>query len=152
MRIKMSILVQAAIFILLAGFIAFASIFHYSYHNMLNRAVEQADEVARAVANSVLVAIDSREDLELLYEDEEQRERMHQAFRSLCRKTDIRYLYLYTVGEDQYRHYIICAANSDEDDNRMQKEYGFGSVRKLPLFQAEINVLKRPDKRNHSCL
>ena len=141
MRIKMSILVQVAIFILLAGFIAFASIFHYSYHNMLNRAVEQADEVARAVANSVLVAIDSREDLELLYEDEEQRERMHHAFRSLCRKTDIRYLYLYTVGEDQYRHYIICAANSDEDDNRMQKEYGFGSVRKLPLFKAEINVL-----------
>ena len=141
MRIKMSILVQVSIFFLFAGFIAFASIFHYSYQNMLNRAVEQADEVARAVANSVLVAIDSREDLEWLYEDAEHREKMHQAFRSLCRKTDIRYLYLYTVGEDQYRHYIICAANSDEDDNRMQKEYGFGSVRKLPLFQAEINVL-----------
>lgn len=152
MRIKISILVQVAILFLLAGFIAFASIFHYSYRNMLNRAVEQADEVARAVANSVLVAVDSREDLEWLYRDEEFREKMHQAFRALCRKTDIRYLYLYTVDEDQYRHYIICAANSDEDDKRMQAEYGFGSVRKLPLFQAEINVLSGTVDEDHELI
>ena len=152
MRIKISILVQVAILFLLAGFIAFASIFHYSYRNMLNRAVEQADEVARAVANSVLVAVDSREDLEWLYRDEEIREKMHQAFRALCRKTDIRYLYLYTVDEDQYRHYIICAANSDEDDKRMQAEYGFGSVRKLPLFQAEINVLSGTVDEDHELI
>ncbi len=141
MKIKMSILAQVAVLFLLAGFIAFVSIFHYTYENMLKRAVAQADEVAKAVADSVLAAIDSREDLERLYTDEEFRNKVYQAFRFVCRKTDIRYLYLYTVDEDNYRHYIVCAANSDEDDSRMQKEYGFGSVRRLPLFQAEVNVL-----------
>ena len=141
MKIKMSILTQVAILFLLADLIAFVSIFHYTYENMMEQAVAQADKVAKAVADSVLAGIDSREDLERLYTDEAFRDKVYQAFRFLCRKTDIRYLYLYTVGEDNYRHYIVCAANSDEDDERMQKEYGFGSVRKLPLFQTEVNIL-----------
>ncbi len=138
---KMSILAQVAILFLFAGFVSFVSIYHYTYRNTLDRAVEQADEVAGAVADAVLAAFDSREDLERLYTDEAFQEKFYQAFRFVCRKTDIRYLYLYTVDEKNYRHYIICAANSDEDDRRMQEEYGFGSVRKLPLFQAEVNVL-----------
>ncbi len=141
MKIKLSILVHVAILFLLAGAIALACIYQYTYNNMLDRAVVQADGVAKAVANSVLAVIDSDEELELLYTNEEIRNRVYQAFRFICRKADIRYLYMYTVGADNYRHYIVCAANSDEDDARMQKEYGFGSVRKLPLFRAEENVL-----------
>ncbi len=141
MKIKMSILTQVAVFFLLAGIVAFAGSHQYTYHKMLEQAVAQADEVAKAVADSVLAVIDSREDLERLYTDEEFRDKAYQAFRFVCRKTGIRYLYLYTVDEAHARHYIICAANSDEDDERMQKEYGFGAVRTLPLFQAEVNVL-----------
>ena len=140
-KIKMSILVQVAFLFLFAGFVAFASIYQYTYHNMLDKAVMQADEVARAVANSALAVFDSREDLDRMYTDEEYRDKMYQAFRFICRKTGIRYLYLYTVDKDNYRHYIVCAANSDEDNDRMQEEYGFGSVRTLPLFHAEANVL-----------
>ena len=141
MKIKASILLRIGLLFLLALVIAYVCSYQFSYSNMLDRATLPGDEVARAVATGAVAAIGSEDSLQSLYEDEKYREQMHQVFRFLCRESNIRYLYLYTIGEDHYRHYIICAANSDEDDLRMQTEYGFGSVRKIPLFQAEKNVM-----------
>lgn len=152
MKVKMPILAQVAFLFLVAGVVAFVSLYHITYEIKLERAVVRADEVAGAVANSVLAALDSEADLERLYVDEGFRDDVYQAFRFVCRKTDIRYLYLYTVGEDGFRHYIVCAANSDEDDARMQREYGFGSVRKLPLFQSEVNVLNGTADEDHELI
>ena len=149
---KISILVQVAILFLLSGLIAFASIYNYIYNNTLERAVIQADEVAGAAANSVLAWINTREELEKLYTDTDFRDESYETFRFVCQKTDIRYLYLYTIGEDQYRHYIICAAEYDEDNNRMQEEYGFGSVRKLPLYNTELNILNGRAEKDHELI
>ena len=54
---------QEKFLFLFAGVVAYASIYHYTYENMLDRAVVQADEVAKAVADCVLEAFDSREEL-----------------------------------------------------------------------------------------
>ena len=149
---KISILVQVAVPFLLSGLIAFASIYNYIYNNTLERAVIQADEVAGAAANSVLAWINTREELEKLYTDTDFRDEIYEAFRFVCQKTDIRYLYLYTIGEDQYRHYIICAAEYDEDNDRMQEEYGFGSVRKLPLYNTELSILNGRAEKDHELI
>ena len=143
MKIKISILTRIAILFVIAVFLASVVVFSFSYNYMLDVAEKQSAEVSSASITAALTAIGSEENFQALYEDEAFREKVHKSFRFICRRNSLRYLYLYTVGEDGYRHYIICAANDDKDDERLQSEYGFGSIRKTPLYQAEENVLSR---------
>lgn len=149
MKIKLSILTRIAILFLIALFLASAVVFSFSYGYMLQVAEEQSVEVSRACGTAALTAIGSAENLQALYEDESFREQVRKTFRFICHENNLRYLYLYTVEEDGYRHYIICAADSDEDDDRLETEYGFGSIRMVPLYQAEKTVLDGSREEDH---
>lgn len=141
MKIKVSILTRIALLFMAALIAASAIIFSVSQDYILEKAAKQAETVAKAAATAAMTAIGSGENIRALYDDEAFREKIHKSFRFICRRTGLRYLYLYTTDEDGYKHYIVCAANGDEDDARMQDEYGFGSVRMVPFFQAEMDVL-----------
>ena len=141
MKIKASILTRIAVLLLAALILSSVITFAFSYRHILNTTAQQGEAMARAAATAAMTAIGSKENLYALYEDEGFREEMHKTFRYICSRNDLRYLYLYTVDEKGYKHYVICAAQSDEDDERLQTEYGFGAVREEPLYQAEINVL-----------
>ena len=141
MKIKAPILTRIAILFVSALFIAFAVVFSFSYNHILRVAEAQSVEVSRAAITAALTAIGSKEQFYDLYDDEEFREQVHKTFRYICRRVALRYLYLYTVDEDGQRHYVICAAESDEDDERIQEEFGFGAVGRSSLYEAEKDVL-----------
>ena len=141
MKIKAPIMTRIAILFLSALFIASAVVFSFSYNHILRVAEAQSVEVSRAAITAALTAIGSKEKFYDLYDDEEFREQVHKSFRYICGRVELRYLYLYTVDEDGQRHYIICAAESDEDDERLQIDYGFGAVGRTPLYEAEKDVL-----------
>ncbi len=143
MKIKASILTHIALLFLASLLLSAVTVFSFSYNYMLKNAESHSVEVSEAATTAALTAIGSEENLKALYEDEALRERVHKTFRFICKKATLRYLYLFTVDEDGYRHYIVCAAETDEDDMRLQTEYPLGSVRKAALHQAEINVLNR---------
>lgn len=131
---------------LIALVIATVSAYMLSYNNTLERATRQAEKTTRSAALGTLGVMDAflpDDNLKYLDQGAEFREDLHQIFRFLCQSTNLRYLYLYTIGTDGYRHYIITAANTDEDDLRLQTEFGYGSVRDTALYQAEKNVLNR---------
>ena len=152
MKIKASILTRIALLLVAALLLASAAVFTFGYEYMLDTAEEQSVEISQAATAAAMTAIGSEEGFYALYEDEAFREKVHQTFRFICRRTTLRYLYLYTVGEDGYRHYVICAADSDGDDMRLQNEYGFGSVGYTPLYQAEKNVLDRRVGEDHEMI
>ncbi|MBQ3841720.1 MAG: SpoIIE family protein phosphatase [Ruminiclostridium sp.] len=145
-KIRASILTRIALLFLIAMIIASSITYFFVYDYMIDQEIQQGDRFAGAAAHSVSEMIESyglENIMEELNTDEDTRDEMHSIFRFLCRSTNLRYLYLYTINEDGYRQYIICAANTDEDDQRMQREYAFGTTRTTPLYRAEINVLNR---------
>ena len=141
MKIKAPILARIAILFLSALFIASVVVFSFSYNHILRVAEAQSVEVSSAAITAALTAIGSKEHFYDLYDDEEFREQVHKSFRYICKRVALRYLYLYTVDEDGQRHYVICAAESDEDDERIQEEFGFGAVGRSSLYEAEKDVL-----------
>ena len=143
-KIRASILTRIALLFLVAMVITSAITYLFVYNYMMDQAIRQGDKYAGTAAHSVsdmIASFGPENIMESLNTEEEARDEMHTLFRSLCRSTNLRYLYLYTINEDGYRQYITCAANTDEDDQRMQREYGFGTIRTTSLYLAETNVL-----------
>lgn len=143
MKIKASILTLIALLLLTSLLLSATIVFSFSYNYMLEDAEAQSVRVSKAAVTAALTAIGSKENLYALYEDEELREQLHETFRFICQQTTLRYLYLFTVGEDGHRHYIVCAADADEDDMRLQTEFPFGSVRTTSVYQSDIRILNR---------
>ena len=143
-KIRASILTRIALLFLVAMIITTAITYLIVYNFMMDQAIRQGDQFAGSAAHSVSDMIGSygtENVMTSLNTNETARDEMHTIFHFLCRSTKLRYLYMYTIDEDRYRHYIICAANTDEDDQRMQREYGFGTTRTTSLYRAETNVL-----------
>lgn len=143
MRIRASVLVRIAFLFLIAFFIAAASTFAFSYKYLMDSVETEAGEIAEAAATAVLSAVGSQGGLDVLYKDEDLRARVHEIFRFICRRDELRYLYLYTVDGDGIRHYVISAADSDGDDALIQDKLGFGAADRTPLIDAERSVLNR---------
>ena len=143
MRMKASVLIRIAVLFICALFMATGITFAFIYHSLMKKVEEQAGEIAQAAATSVMTAIGSQEDLNALFEEETLREKVHETFRFICRREELRYLYLYTVDEEETRHFVISAAESDEDDALIQERLGFGTSLSTPLLEAERNVLSR---------
>ena len=140
-KIKLSILTRIAILFLDALIVSVVIIMLLSHSYMVMNAAIQAGDFARAVAMGAGASLGTDGDFSLLFKDAELRRKTHDAFRFICEKTGIRYLYLYTVDEEGVKHYIVCAAKDDEEDRRMNEEYGFGSKSSRPLFDGEKAVL-----------
>lgn len=143
MKIKASILTRIALLLLASLFLSSVLVFLFSYNYLLDSAAKQSRDISVAANTAALTAIGSEEALHDLYEDEEFREKVHQSFRFICKRVTLRYLYLYTIEDDGMRHYIICAANDDEDDHLLQTEFGFGSISHTAIHNAEKKVMDR---------
>ncbi len=73
--------------------------------------------------------------------DQKLQKELHQSFRRICSRTQLRYMYLYTIDEDQVVHYVICAADADEDDRLMNELRGYGTSNSRALLDSEKNAL-----------
>ncbi|MBR5376441.1 MAG: SpoIIE family protein phosphatase [Lachnospiraceae bacterium] len=141
-RPRLSILVRIALLFLTAIIISTILTALISSTIMVTDAARQNIRLAGAVATAAKTALGSKEAVYRLHEDEQYRDQIRKTFRFICSKTGARYLYMYTVDENEYRHYLISAARDDEDDMRMDEVYGYGKVQKLPLYKSEKNVLE----------
>ena len=116
---------------------ASALTFAFSYTYLMGDAEGEAGEIAESAATAVMTAIGPDEGLEDIYEFEGLRNKVHDTFRFICRRDELRYLYLYTVDDEGVRHYVISAAESDEDDALVQEKRGFGAVQSTPLYAGQ---------------
>ena len=142
-KIRASVLLRIALLFLCALLMAAACTFAVCYKYVMNSVETGVGEIAEAAATSVMTAIGSREGLDALYKDEALRDEVHKTFRFICRRDELRYLYLYTVDGEEVRHYVISAASSDDDDALIQEKRGFGVSQDTPLLDAEKKVLSK---------
>ena len=140
-RIRIPILIQISLLFMMALLLSAVVFILANRSNMLNYAMEQGEDKARMVAVAAETAIGTEESIRALMRDEKLREEVHKKFKYICSKADVRCLYLYTVDDDGNKHNIVCAAKDDEEDRKMNEEYGFGFVNEQPLYSAEIDVL-----------
>ena len=154
-KIRASVQTRIVLLFLFSLVIATVSAYWYNYNNTLDRATRQAERITRSAAIGALGVMETYlpdNNLDYLDRNTENREDMHQIFRFICQSTSLRYLYLYTVEANGNRHYIIAAGSSNEDDLRLQKEFGDGAVRNVPLYQAEKNILDRSKDEDYELI
>lgn len=140
-KIRLSILNRIALLFFAAVIFSALLTMAISYRFMMQDAADQGRTVAGVVATAAKTAIGSREAVYDLMNDAKFRDDIHGTFRYICSQTGVKYLYLYTIDDDGHKHDIVCAAGDEEEDRKMNEEYGFGSVNTRPLYQCEINVL-----------
>ena len=138
-KLRISLVIRMLILFLIAMALSFVILLalNNSRNYLLEVAADQGGDVAKAAATAAMIAISSEEDLERLYYDESFREKTHETYRFICERTGLSYLYLYTVDEEEKRHYIICAAPGDEEDEMINESLGFGTVSETPLHDSE---------------
>ncbi len=141
-KIRFSILLRIASLFLIAIVVSEILTMTVSHRFMMKDAARQAGHAAEVVATAVKIALGSKDAAYALMEDEELREKIHGTFRYICSKTNVEYLYLYTIDENDVKHYIILASADEEDDREMNEEYGFGSDNTRPVYEAERNVMR----------
>ncbi len=141
-RLRVSLLMRLAI--IFAGAIALTLLLIIitgtRRSNLVERSAAQSMKVAKAAATSAAFYVGSYTSVAELSTDAPYREEIRQSFRRLCKSIGLKYLYLYTV-DGEGRHYLISAAEDDEDDEKANREFGFGSFQKAELYQSELNVL-----------
>ena len=140
-RHRLSVLTRIALLLSAAIILALGIAVAISEKTLMKNAANQAQEVARVAALGAFTTINTDENMHRLETDEEYRKEIHTLFRYICRGADIRYLYLYTVNEDESRRYLVCAAQDDEDDAILNEDYGHGELSRTPLHEAERIVL-----------
>ena len=148
-KFRFPILMRIASLFLIALIISAILTMVVSHNYMLEDAAEQDKAVASVVATAAKTALGSHDAVDILSKDKKKREDMHDVFRYILSRTGAKYLYLYTVDDDGDKHNIVCAAADDEEDKRMNEEFGFGSKISRPLYDAEKEVLNGELKESY---
>ena len=139
---RFPILLKIASLVVLGQLLSSGIFLIVSNRSLLDHVAKDRSDEAFASGLALKTALGSREGLFRLAKDADFREKTHKTARFICRSMQLRYLYLYTLDEKNYRHYLLCAAANDEDDRKMNEDYGFGSVQKTKkLYSAEIAAL-----------
>jgi sigma-B regulation protein RsbU (phosphoserine phosphatase) len=60
-----------------------------------------------------------------------------QEVRTICKSLSLSYLYVYTVDENEVRHYVMTVATDDELDDLVREGLGLGVTSKEPLREQE---------------
>ncbi|MBR1670417.1 MAG: SpoIIE family protein phosphatase [Butyrivibrio sp.] len=68
-------------------------------------------------------------------------EDLHKRFRELCKRSGLRYMYLYTFEDEKTTRYIVASALSDEDDEMLQKNFSYGTETSRKMYDCEKKVL-----------
>ncbi|MBR6229850.1 MAG: SpoIIE family protein phosphatase [Eubacterium sp.] len=140
-KFRFPILMRIASLFLIALIISAVLTMVVSHRFMLEDAADQDKAVASVVATAAKTALGSHDAVQELSKSKKRREEMHSVFRYILSRTGAKYLYLYTVDEAEHKHNIVCAAADDEEDRRMNEQFGFGSRMSRPLYDAEREVL-----------
>ena len=138
---RISILVNIGILFLTAALIALLCIFLISVPYRFYKAAEQSGILAENACQMAKMVLSDHDPDLILYTDEEKREEIHGLLRKLCGINKLLYLYLYTVDENEVRHWVITAAESDELDDLINEEYPFGIESDVPLEETEKKAL-----------
>ena len=140
-KIKLSILVRTAILFIVAvvasGYLSSGIVKRI----IIKYAVRQGEDLAVTVATAVKTVVGSTGGYDALLEDEAYRDRIHNVCRYICESCTVQNLYIYSIDENERKHYIVIASSDDEDDRKMNEEYGFGSPSTRPIYQAEKDIL-----------
>lgn len=62
--------------------------------------------------------------------------------RMVCKSQFLAYLYVYTVDEEDVRHYIVTVASDDELNKAAETELGLGATSKEPILEQERAALR----------
>ncbi len=141
---RISILKRIALLFTLSLIVSSSITVGIQYIYTLNKVREQGDITAGVIGSTVKTALDYEGSVDALREDEQYRVRIHDALRHLCSGFGTRFISIYTVDDDKNRHNIIIAAGDQEDDARMNEDYGYesGNISSIPLYNAEKNALR----------
>ena len=73
----------------------------------------------------------------------EEYEEYREVLRSLCKDSDMDYLYAYECDvENQTVTYLMCVASDDKDDERVRRDRPYGTVVELGFSDAELRALQ----------
>ena len=140
-KIKLSILIRTAILFIVAvvasGYLSSGIVKRI----IIKYAVRQGEDLAVTVATAVKTVVGTTGGYDALLEDEAYRDRIHNVCRYICESCTVQNLYIYSIDENERKHYIVIASSDDEDDRKMNEEYGFGSPSTRPIYQAEKDIL-----------
>ena len=139
-KVKISVMVRIIVLFLIALTLSAAVTFAVSYRFSRENTIKEVSSAAEAVASVVDATFGKDSTIKGLYDSEEKREYAHAILRTICEETNIRYLYIYTLNEDVHRCFIVSAGGNDDDDAKMIKDYGFGSIHTSDVYKGEIEV------------
>ncbi|SFG45428.1 ATP-binding SpoIIE family protein phosphatase [Oribacterium sp. WCC10] len=149
-KLRISILKRIALLFTISLILSSLLTVGIQYIYSLNEVQKQGTATAGIVGSTVKTALDYEGSIDALQEDEQYRVRIHDTLRHLCLGFGLRFISLYTIDKELNRHYIIIAANNQDDDARMNEDYGYesGNIYSVPLHNAEKNVLNGTSKQD----
>ena len=153
-KLRLSILNRIALLFTISLILSSLLTVGIQYIYSLREAQKQGIVTAGMVGSTVKTALDFEGSIDVLREDEQYRVRVHDTFRHLCKGFGLRFISLYTIDEELNRHYIIIAATNQDDDARMNEDYGYesGNIYSVPLHNAEKNVLNGNSKQEYELI
>ena len=116
----------------------------WDYYWTNRSAFKQADQNAGICTETVRELLDEWELDELRRSSETELYRdARKDLRMICQRYRLDYLYVYTIDpQTNLRHYVLCVASDDENDELVQDERFLGAVSDDPLDQAEQAIMR----------
>ncbi len=148
-RKRLSILLYISLLFVVAVVVSMVLIFCMTREFRFKYAAKRSGEIAEDACMTAKMVIEFEDPELTLFEDEGMRKVIHERFRNICQYSNLRYLYLYTIDENQVRHHLVVAAASDQDDTRVNNELGYGTTSDTPLHEAEMKALQGERKTGY---
>ena len=148
---RMPILVRMIFFGIISAAMAWGLVAVFSRDYRMDRAVETGGEMARnacRMVNSYLTRgifdfedLEPSENGEETYVDYLQKEIIPE----ICKGLGLKYLYLFTIDDNNVRHHVVSVASDPEDQKLLDENAPPGSISATPLTESEI-AAKNGDK------
>lgn len=139
-KLKISVMGRIIILFLIALIISAGVTLAVSYRFVRENTVKEVSSVAQALASVIDATFGEDFSIKELYVDEKEREYAHDVFKTVCKETGVRYLYIYTLDENNHRFFIVGAGGNDDDDKTMRENYSFGTVLTSEVYKVEFEV------------
>lgn len=139
---KISVLFLVILLVLLA--IAASTVLTSGLVNriVMDYAARQGEDLAQTTAAALKTVIASSGGYESLTKEEAYRNKIHKVCKYLCDTCAIQNLYIYTIDENEKKHFLVIASADEEHDLEMNEDYGYGSAASPPLYQVEKDIIE----------
>ncbi len=140
-KIRITLIWRMAILFLVITVLSGFLVLLLSRRYIVQVILDESSNVAQTAIFGAIEIIWTKDPELRVFSDPDQAERVHSSFRDICQQTNLHYLYLYTVESDGTIRYAVCAAENDQDDEMLSRDYGFGATRKRNLYPQELVAL-----------